>query len=121
MSRNPWRIAFALALAANVAMLYLPVAVGPPSSVPSLDKVVHVISFALIAVTGCKARIPLWVLVVLIAGEAVGSEIVQATVTVLNRDGDWGDAVADLVGGALGIGGCLLWRSRRERSSTAAG
>jgi hypothetical protein len=120
MSRSRWRLAFALALVANVAMLYLPVAVGPPSSAPSLDKVVHAISFALIAVTGCKARIPLWVLVVLIAGEAVVSETVQATVTVLHRDGDWADAVADLAGGALGMGGFLLWRSRRERSSTAA-
>jgi VanZ family protein len=112
-----WRLAFALAVLLNVAILYLPVAVRPPSSLPFLDKVVHATSFGLIAVTGCMARVPLKVLVVLIVGEAVVSEVVQGTVTVLHRDGDWADAVADLVGGALGFGGFLLWRSRRRRRS----
>jgi len=121
MSRGGWRLAFALALVANAAMLYLPVAVGPPSALPFLDKVVHVASFALIAVTGCKARVPLVLLAVLIAGQAVVSEVVQSTVTGLNRDGDWADVVADLVGGALGIGAFLLWRSRREKSSGTGG
>ena len=117
MSRVGWRLAFAVALVANAAMVYLPVAVGPPSELPFLDKVVHAASFALIAVTGCKARVPLVLLVVLVAGQAVVSEVVQATVTGLNRDGDWADVVADLVGGALGIGAFLLWRSRRGRTS----
>lgn len=120
MSRSRWRLAFALALVANAAILYLPMAVGQPPPPTFLDKVVHATSFALIAVTGCKARVPLRVLVALIAGEAVVSEIVQGTVTVLHRDGDWADAVADLVGGALGIGGFLFWRSGRGRSSTPA-
>jgi hypothetical protein len=97
------------------------VAVGPPSSLPFLDKVVHAASFALIAVTGCMARVPLRLLVVLLLGEAAVSEIVQGTVTVLHRDGDWADAAADIVGGALGIGAWLLWRSRRGRSSTPGG
>ena len=121
MSRGGWRLAFALALAANVAMLYLPVAVGPPSSLPFLDKLVHAASFALIAFTALMARVPLRVLVVLIVGEAFVSEVVQSTVIVLNRDGDWADVVADLVGGALGVGAFLLWRSRRERSSSPGG
>ena len=117
MSTKGWRLAFALAVVVNVAILYLPVSVGPPSSLPFLDKVVHATSFGLIAVTGCLAQVPLRALVVLIVGEAVVSEVVQGTVTVLHRDGDWADAVADLVGGALGIGGFLLWRSRRRRRS----
>jgi hypothetical protein len=121
MSRPRWRLAFALSLVVNVAILYLPVAVGPPASLPFLDKVVHAISFALIAVTGCLAGVPLRALVVLIVGEAVVSEVVQGTVTVLHRDGDWADAVADLVGGALGLGGFLLWRSRSGRSSSPVG
>lgn len=116
MSRKARRLAFALALLVNVVILYLPVAVGPPSSLPFLDKVVHAGTFALIAVTGCKAGVPLRALVVLIVGEAVVSEIVQGTVTVLHRDGNWPDAVADLVGGALGIGGFMLWRARRATS-----
>jgi len=93
-----WRLGFALALVLNVAILYLPVAVGPPSSLPFLDKVVHATSFALIAATGCLARVPLRVIVVLIIGQAVFSEIAQGTVTVLHRDGNRADAVADLVG-----------------------
>jgi hypothetical protein len=121
MTQRGWRLAFALALVANVAMLYLPVAVGPPSSLPVLDKVVHAASFALIAVTALMARVPLKVLVVLLVGEAVLSEIVQGTVTVLHRDGDWADVVADLIGGAIGIGAFFLWRSRREGSSGASG
>ena len=115
MSHRGWRLAFALSLVVNVSILYLPVAVGPPASLPFLDKVVHATSFAFIAVTGCMARVPLKVLVVLIVGEAVVSEVVQGTVTVLHRDGDWADVVADLVGGALGVGGYLLWRARRGR------
>jgi hypothetical protein len=117
---RPWRLAFALALVLNVVILYLPVAIGPPSSLPFLDKVVHATSFALIAVTGCLAGVPLKVLITLIVGESVVSEVVQGTVSVLHRDGDWADAVADLVGGALGIGGFLLWRSRRERKPLPA-
>jgi hypothetical protein len=121
MTRRVWRYAFALAIVVNVAILYLPVAVGPPSSLPFLDKVVHATSFALIAVTGLMARVPLRLLVLLLVGEAIVSEIVQGTVTVLHRDGNWADAVADLIGAALGMGGVLWWRSRRERSSGHAG
>jgi VanZ family protein len=113
--RRLWRLAFALAVVVNVAILYLPVSVGPPSSLPFVDKVVHATSFALIAVTGCMARVPLRALVVLLVGEAVVSEVVQGTVTVLDRDGDWHDALADLVGGALGLSVFVFWRSRRER------
>jgi VanZ family protein len=116
-----WRLAFALALALNLAILYFPFAVGPPSSLPFLDKVVHAGTFGLIAVTGSMARVPLRLLVVLIVGQAVFSEIAQGTVAVLHRDGNWADALADLVGGVLGIGGFLLWRSRQGRPSGSGG
>lgn len=95
-----WRLAFAAAVLANLALLFWPrtVSAGGP---PHLDKLVHLASFALVAGTGLRARVPARVLVPVLAGHAVVSEVVQATL-LARRSGDLADVVADLLGVLVG-------------------
>ena len=107
MSRSParWRIAFAVSVAAQLAVLYWPRTVGA-GGLPHLDKVVHAAVFAAVAATGLLAwapqrRVVAVVLAALVA-HAAASEVVQAVV-LPGRSGDVRDVVADLVGVALGV------------------
>jgi hypothetical protein len=97
----------ALAVVAQLAVLYAP---AQPDGVPSFvhaDKVVHVLVFlvptALALLAGFRPR----VVVGVFAGHAVVSEVVQG-VLLPSRAGDPLDVLADLTGVALGV---LAWRA----------
>ena len=91
---------FALVLAVQFVALYAPRAPSEGSGW-GLDKVVHAALFAAVVWTGRRAGLPpLW-LVPLCALHAPVSELVQAHL-LPHRDGTVGDAVADLVGVAIG-------------------
>jgi VanZ like protein len=106
---------FVVALSLSVIVLFTPES-GVPSSPPGTDKVVHCLLFALLAVTGLRARPP-WVLAVLV-GYAGLSEVLQELITPLHRSGDVLDALTDVVGLALGWGvAALIARRVSARAS----
>ena len=104
-SRGRWtaaRIAFVVALAVKVYLLYLFVP-GPSTDVaiPHADKIVHIAVFAAPAFFAVLARMPLWIVLSLLALHAPVSELVQHAF-ISGRAGEPLDVVADLVGVALG-------------------
>ena len=98
--RRVWSVAFVVACAVNLLVLYTP-KTAPGSSIPYADKVVHLLLFAAVAYTGTKLRLPLgWLAGVLVLNAAV-SELVQHY-WLSQRSGDVWDALADVLGVALG-------------------
>jgi VanZ family protein len=98
-----WRWLLAVAVVVQIVVLYFPLS-GPDASVtlvPGLDKLVHAAVFGAEAFTGRRAGVPLLPLVALLVAHAVLSEVIQGTLLPA-RDGDPYDAVADVVGTALG-------------------
>jgi hypothetical protein len=91
---------FGLAVAVQLAALYVPRAPSEGGGL-GLDKVVHAGIFAVVVWTGRRAGVPLPWLVVVCAVHAPLSEWVQSTF-LPHRDGSVGDALADLVGVAIG-------------------
>lgn len=107
------RAAFAAAVLANLVLLYFPRAVNG-GGVPHLDKVTHVLAFAVVAWTGLRAGVPARWLLPVLAVHAVLSEVVQAVV-LDSRRGDVADAVADLLGVLAGtLAARASWRDARE-------
>jgi VanZ family protein len=104
-------VAFGVALVAQLIAVYAPrVPAGPP--VNGLDKVVHVVIFALPVLAGLMAGVRvLWVLAVF-ALHAPASELIQHF-ALPHRSGDVFDVLADLAGVALGGLAYLVW-SRRQ-------
>ena len=92
----------------------------PPFGAVGLDKVVHVVSFLGIGALWTQAK-PERKGVILLSGIAFGIAIeVWQSFPLVNRAPDAGDAVADAVGVALGIGlaALLAWGAgRRSRGS----
>jgi hypothetical protein len=102
VSRPASRVAFGLAVAVNLAVLYYPRHVAQ-GGIPGIDKVVHIVVFAAVAWTGVRAGLPVrWLLAVLVV-HAVSSELVQHFL-LTNRSGDPADSVADVLGAVLGVG-----------------
>jgi VanZ family protein len=91
---------FAVVLAVQLVALYAPRAPSEGSGW-GLDKVVHATLFAAVVWTGRRAGVPPWWLVLLCAVHAPVSELVQGYL-LPHRDGTVGDAVADLLGVAVG-------------------
>jgi hypothetical protein len=108
------RAAFAVAVCANLVVLYWPRAVSQ-GGIPEADKIVHVAIFAVVAATGLRARIPIAWLVGLLVAQAVISELIQHWFLV-NRTGDPLDTAADLVGVAVGV---FLGRKLASRTGVA--
>jgi hypothetical protein len=98
-SRRRW-VWFGVALAAQLVALYLPRAPSEGSGL-GVDKLVHAALFAAVVWTARRAGLPLVWVVVLCAAHGPLSEWVQSHF-LPHRDGSVGDAVADLVGVALG-------------------
>jgi len=116
----PWaRSAFVAAVVANLVVLYWPRQVSD-GGIPFADKVVHVCIFAVVVITGARARVPLVWLVGLLAVHAVTSELVQHWF-LPNRSGDPADAAADLVGVAVGAAVAVKLRGRTGVASTRPG
>jgi VanZ family protein len=96
-----WWIAFGAAVALQLYGVYAPREAGPNVGIPQIDKVAHCFLFAAVAFTGLKAGVPArWLLGALVAN-AIVSELVQHYL-LPQRDGDPFDALADLVGVAIG-------------------
>lgn len=99
--RREWRWLFAAAVLAQLIGLYLP---DPPSAggVPGLDKVAHVALFLAPALLGVLAGLrPLPLGLVLVA-HAIVSELAQHFL-LPGRGGDPWDALADVIGIAVGV------------------
>lgn len=107
-SGRAWQIAFLLAVAVNLAVLYAPSPGGAPA-VRGLDKVIHVVVFAAVAYSGARAGLPARALVPALLLHAVVSELVQHTL-LPSRTGDPLDLVADGFGTLVGW---VLVRGRR--------
>lgn len=95
------RLLFAASVVIQLVVLYWPFGVGGPG-VPGLDKAVHVVVFAAVALTGRLVGVRFWPLAVGLGLHAVVSEVVQGTF-LDRRAADPLDVVADLVGVALGL------------------
>jgi len=105
-----WRVAFGVALAAQLIAVYSPQGLAGPG-ITGLDKVVHVSIFFAPALAllmmGIRAR---WALGIL-ALHAPVSELIQHFL-MPQRSGDVFDAVADLGGVVLGGLAYLVWERR---------
>jgi hypothetical protein len=112
-----WRVAFAVAVAVNLLILYWPRTAGP-TDVPGLDKLVHAATFGSVAYLGLRVglRSRWWVPV--LCGHAVLSELIQGLFLAL-RSGDWHDVVADLVG--VGIGWAVWLAGNRSAQASWGG
>ncbi|WP_232547802.1 hypothetical protein [Propioniciclava soli] len=109
-----WRWAVAvLAVVAQTLALYWPDPVEAPDglALPHADKVVHVGIF-LLATWALLRVLPAWGALGLMAVQVVASELVQGAL-LPHRSADVWDAVADLVGIALGW---ALWRWTQRRA-----
>jgi VanZ family protein len=89
-----------LALAAQLVALYVPRAPSEGGG-HGVDKVVHVALFAVVVWTARRVGLPLLWVVLICAAHAPVSEWVQSAF-LPHRDGSVDDAVADLVGVAIG-------------------
>lgn len=109
--RRLWQMALLAALGIQLIVLYFPQAVGGPHVV-GLDKVTHVIIFAVPALAALMAGISRsWALGIL-ALHAPVSELIQHH-ALSQRSGDVLDVVADLGGVALAATVYVVW-SRRQ-------
>ena len=98
----PW-VLVALSLGLHLWGLYTP---SPPDagalSFPGIDKLAHVVLFAVPTWALVKALPKAWMAIVPMVLHVPVSEIIQATVLAGSRGGEWWDALADLVGIAVG-------------------
>ncbi|MCA0146609.1 VanZ family protein [Blastococcus sp. LR1] len=106
------RAAFAVVGVVSLFVLFVPAA-GVPTAPPGTDKVVHLLLFAALAVTGRWAGVTRVPLVVGLVAYAAVSEVVQGT-TALGRSASLADGLADVAGILLGL---LIWSvgTRRTR------
>lgn len=105
------------ALILQFAVLYTPRAPAVAVEGLPLDKLVHVVIFALPTYALIRAGLPVVTVAVLMAAQAVGSELLQH-MALANRSGDAGDVLADLVGVGIGV---ALVRRRSPRASPRSG
>ena len=113
-ARQSWRLAFGVAVLASLVVLYSPGTAG--DGVPHLDKLVHALVFAALALTGLRAGVRPLVLLLILIVHAVSSELIQEHL-LSERGGDPLDVLADVAGVA---GGSAVERAswRRERAAT---
>lgn len=114
----PWRLGLlGLALLLNIGFYVPSIPSGiPGAGVPGLDKVVHVVLFALTVWAAGRVLAPVkrfpmgWVVIVALVHAGL-IELIQQ-IALPDRAGSAGDLVADVVGIALGLG---LWIGERQR------
>jgi hypothetical protein len=104
------RGAFAVAVLVSLVVLFTP-ASGVPAAPPGVDKVVHGVLFAVLAVSGRWAGVRRAPLVCLLVAYGAGSEVVQG-VTPLARSATVADWLADVAGV---LAGSLLWELAARR------
>ena len=106
------RGAFAVAVLVSLAVLFA-TADDVPASPPGVDKVVHLLLFAALALTGRWAGARAGALGALLVVYAAVSEVVQGF-SALERSASVADWVADTVGVLAGLL-AWAWASRRTR------
>ena len=110
-------IAKGLLITYMVVLLYL--ALGPAPSgpeIPHLDKLMHALSWGLMALLCLGAWPDHYLRAVFVSGLHGGAtEVMQGTL-VQGRTADWFDWLADLLGALLAIG-LVSWARRRARSA----
>ena len=107
--------AFGLSALTTVISLVLPDAPEVEVDVPGVDKLVHLLLFAVLALTATwrfGTRLAVGIALLLYAG---GTEVVQA-VLLPNRTGDVYDVLADVAGAVLGLSVADAWRRARPGS-----
>ena len=112
--RGEWLL-FAVAVAANLVLLFWPRAVGT-GGVPHLDKAAHAVSFGLVMATGVRVGLATRPLAGLLTVHAISSEVIQHGL-LEGRTGDPLDVLADL-GGVAGVvlaAGAASWSRERRR------
>jgi membrane associated rhomboid family serine protease len=110
------RGAFAVAVLVSLAVLFAP-ADDVPLAPPGVDKLIHGLLFAVLAVTGRWAGIGRPVLGVLLVAYGAVSEVLQG-LTPLDRTASVADWVADVAGLVLGLVLWDLFSRRRRRRAT---
>ncbi|MDK3257818.1 VanZ family protein [Blastococcus capsensis] len=106
----PARVAFGLVVLVSLVVLFAP-ASGVPSGPPGTDKVVHVLLFAALAVSGRWAGVRAAPLAAALLSYAAASELLQG-LTPLARSMSFLDLVADAIGVVVGL---LAWRRATRR------
>jgi hypothetical protein len=103
---------FAAVVLVSLAVLFAP---GPevPSTPPGVDKVVHLLLFTALAVSGRWAGVGARALGPVLAMYAGVSEVIQG-LAPLQRDASVGDWLADSAGILLGLG-LWAWLTRARR------
>jgi hypothetical protein len=112
------RGAFAVVVLVSLAVLFAP-ASDVPAAPPGVDKLVHGVLFAALALSGRWAGAPLGALACLLVAYGAGSEAVQG-LTALARSASVTDWLADVTGVLVGT---TVWElvTRRRSGSTGAG
>ncbi|WP_245159249.1 VanZ family protein [Blastococcus sp. TF02A_35] len=105
------RVAFGVAVLVSLVVLFLP-ASGVPTAPPGTDKVVHLVVFAALALSGRWAGLARLPLLLGLVAYAVGSEVLQGA-TALGRSASVADGLADVAGAVLGL---LLWSAFTRRA-----
>ena len=103
---------FAVVVLVSFAVLFAP-ADDVPTAPPGVDKLVHLLLFAALAVSGRWAGVRSGVLAVGLLVYAAVSEVVQG-VSALERSASLADWAADAVGVLAGLLG-WAWAGRRTR------
>ena len=104
---------FAVVVLVSLAVLFAP-ADDVPASPPGVDKLVHLLLFAALAVSGRWAGARAGVLGALLVLYAAVSEVVQG-VSALERSASVADWVADAIGVLAGVVG-WAWARRHPRA-----
>ncbi len=107
------RVVFAVVTLVSLAVLFAP-ADDVPASPPGVDKLVHLMLFAALAVSGRWAGARAGVLGALLVLYAAVSEVVQG-VSALERSASVADWGADAIGVLAGLVG-WAWARRRPRA-----
>lgn len=108
------RLPFGVAIALSLVILFTPDS-GVPVAPPGTDKVIHLLLFAALAITGRTAGTPAPALLAGLIGYAGLSEVLQAALPI-GRSGDVIDASVDILGA---IAGLAVYAFARRRGSGA--
>ena len=89
--------------------------VGDTALLSPLDKVVHFVYFATMAVLMALALGRRWLWVVLLVVPAVGAVDEWHQLTIIGRDASVWDWLADVAGVSVGVAGCwrMIWVKER--------
>jgi len=113
-----WRAAFVVACLIHLYGVYSPHQANSDVQFPYADKVAHLALFGSVAYLGLRSGVPARWLLLVVAANAVVSEVVQYYWLPF-RSSDPFDALADLAGMALGAWlGVRALRAQKSRGTT---